>query len=92
MATNSQTSTAANNLALPAANVIRRIVAREVYGYVVVTTIAVLIACIGVFFIYREGKKDVEKRNPFYIIFGICIASLGSLLMVLTILFLATRS
>lgn len=68
------------------------IVAKDVYGYIIITAIAVAIAATGVFVIYRESKKEPEYRNPTYIILGICIASGGSLLMVLTILFLTTRS
>jgi len=67
------------------------VVAKDVYGYVILTTIAVIIGAFGVFVIYREARKDIDKRNTAYIILGICIASGGSLLMVLTILFLATR-
>ena len=86
--TSSNTPASANTPAFSS----RLVPANEVKGYIVMTAIAVIIAFCGVFFIYREGKKEVEKRNTFYIIFGICIASLGSLLMVLTIFFLATRS
>lgn len=67
-----------------------RFVAKDVYGYIIVTALALFIVTGGVFIIWREQRK--VDREPAYIILGICVASLGSLLMLLTILLLATRT
>lgn len=60
----------------------------QVYGYMIITSVAVCICSIGIYVILSERRKSRDERNTNKIIFGVCIASIGSMLMVLTILFL----
>lgn len=69
----------------------RIIVAKDVYGYAILTSIAVILGIIGVLIILREAKKERDNRNTAKVILGICVASGGSLVMLITILNLVTR-
>lgn len=69
-----------------------KFVAKQVYGYVILASLAVGVAMAGVFIIYMEQRKYAEERNQGRIIIGICISSAGSLIMLLTILYLLTHS
>lgn len=67
------------------------VVRKQIYGYVIVSSLAVAISIIGVVIIYLEQRKLAEERSAGKIILGICIASLGSLIMLLTIFYLTMR-
>lgn len=66
-------------------------VAKEVYGYVIITAIAIIIALFGLFLIYQESKKESAHRDPTKIIIGICVCSCGGVLMILMITFLMIK-
>jgi divalent metal cation (Fe/Co/Zn/Cd) transporter len=66
-------------------------VAKDVYGYMIIMALAIMIACVGIYLIYRETHKDPRDRNTTQIILGLCVACAGSFLMVLTILYLLAR-
>ena len=70
----------------------RKIVAKEAYGYFIMSTLAILVCCLGMYFIFRERNKDLDQRNPGGIILGICITAVGGVLIVLTMFFLLLRS
>lgn len=68
-----------------------KFVAKEVYGYVIISSLAVGIALIGVFLIYLEQRKHPDERNPGKVIIGICVSAAGSLVMILSLFYLLAR-
>lgn len=69
----------------------RVVVAKEAYGYFIMSSLAIFIALIGLFLIYLERRKPNDQRNVAMIILGICISAAGSFLMLLTIFFLMAK-
>jgi len=69
----------------------RLIVAKEVYGYIILTSIAILLGIAGIWIIMKEARKQPENRNAAKIVLGLCVASGGSLVMLITILSLVSR-
>ena len=68
------------------------IIAKEVFGYVIMTAIAVAICMIGLWLIWCERTKPPSARSPNKVIYGIIIASCGSVIMLLTVFFLLART
>lgn len=66
-------------------------VAKDVYGYIIITAIALIFVFFGVMILLSERKKKPEERNINQLIIGVCVASTGSFIMLLTILMLATK-
>jgi heme/copper-type cytochrome/quinol oxidase subunit 2 len=68
-----------------------KIVAHDVYGYIIVSSIAVIIAVCGIAILIVQSRKELDKRNPGMIILGICLGALGMVVVFLSILFLSFR-
>ena len=69
----------------------RVIVAKEAYGYFIMSSLSIIIACVGLYIIAKERSKPIPQRIAANIIIGICISAAGSFLMLLTIFFLLSK-
>lgn len=69
----------------------KKFVANDVYGYIMITTLSMMISALGVVIIFREKYKKLENREPLLLLLGICISIIGSVILLLTVLYIKTR-